>query len=168
MFAALLPPAAAIDQHADLGVAVDGAVLARHEKFKHQIAAAAIDDVLGLEEMAVHGGNLTLAADHDLFGIDHAAAGPQVGGQAVAHGEKEQPQLLEPALTIIGDVPAHRAAHDLAMRGGFHLIGRPVGEGRQDIAEGADEAIGREQDFIDVGTVHGRGSFARLGWQSMA
>jgi hypothetical protein len=37
----------------------------RSEQFQHQLAPTAIDDVLGLDDMAVHRRQLILARDHD-------------------------------------------------------------------------------------------------------
>ena len=79
---------------------------------RRQFAAAAIDDVLGLEVVAVHGRVLVLAADHRLLGVEHAAAFAQVRIVAVTHGEQEQPRAVEIAETVVGDVPAEIVADD--------------------------------------------------------
>ena len=53
--------------------------------------------------------------------------------------KQEQPEILEMALAVIGDVPAQPVGADIArVRGhaGAHLVRAPIGEWRQDVAEG--------------------------------
>ena len=107
----------AVGRHHDLRLAVDAAVGRRHEQLEHELAAAAVDDVLGLHHMPVHRRQLVLARDHDLFGVEHARAARQILGAAVAHGEQEQAEFVELALAVVGDVPAEARVED---------AGRPV------------------------------------------
>lgn len=146
--------------HRHVGVAVDAAILGRGEQFDDQVGAAAVDDVLGLDVVPVHRRELVLARDHDLLGIEHALALGQVAQRAVAGGEQEQAHLVEAALAVVGDVPAHAAVTDHRGLVGADLLGRPIGEGRQDVAEAADEGVAFGKDLVDFRAFHGAASFA--------
>ncbi len=90
-------------------------------------------------------------------GTNLGAATPvQIGLRAVAHGEEKEPQLAEPALAVVGDVPSEPVPDDPLDPGTArdHLIGRPVGEGRQQEAERADEVVRLPHDGIDLRALH--------------
>ena len=62
--------------------------------------------ILGLDGMAVHRRQLVFPRDHDLFGIEHAAALREVVRIAVARGEEKQAGGGEIAAAIIGHLRA--------------------------------------------------------------
>ena len=142
--------------HLHFALPVDVALRVGHEELQHQLAAAAIDDVLRLEVVAVHRADLVAARDHDLLGIELAAPLGQVAHQAVAHREQEQAELAELAAAVVGDVPAETRLQDSACLAAAlaKLLDAPIGEGRQQEAEGADEIVRLLHDPVDFGTFH--------------
>src|SRR5262249_38377133 len=88
---------------------------------------------------------------------EHAAPAGEIGRIAIAHREQEQPRPGEIALAEVGHVPAEPPGDDVwgfAWRAA-HLRRAPVGEGRHDIAELADECGPSAGDLLDPGAVHG-------------
>src|SRR5262249_29142556 len=127
-----------------------------HEQLEHQRAAAAVDDVLRLDVVAVHRGHLVSPGDHDLLGIKLAAPLGEVADDAAPDPEKEQPQPVELSLAVIPDFPPEPGFQNgagLALPL-LELIDAPIGEGRQEVAERADEIVRLLHDLIDFGTLH--------------
>ena len=120
--------AAAVDRKVVVEAAVRGGVI----ELEREHAAAAVDDILGFHDMAVHRRELVLARDHDLLGITHAAAAPEILLRTVADGEQEEAHLVEAPLAVVGDVPAEASADDAADQRALvdHLLRRPVCKGR--------------------------------------
>src|SRR5690606_37330430 len=86
------------------------------------------------------------------------AAALEVLGIAIARGEEKQSESGELALSIVRNIPAEtRIADGTCIRRGacLQFLGRPIGEGRHDIAEGADESVAFADDFVDFRTFHG-------------
>lgn len=107
--AGLKLPRDAIAQHGAAGRSIKTAIRRRTVKLDRHCGTAAIDNVFGLQLMAVHQADLILARNLQLFGVTHAPAAFQIFLSAIAQGEQEHPKCRKIALTVIGDVPPHAA-----------------------------------------------------------
>src|SRR5690606_39291207 len=76
----------------------------------------------------------------------------EVGGAPVARGKQEEAGPGEVAAAIVGDVPAQPRLHDPGKLASalLHLRRRQACEGRQRIAEGADELVRLADDGVDL------------------
>ena len=119
------------------------------------VAAATVDNILGLEPMEMVGGILALLQIQKLFRIDlgvflrHMAV-------AVADGDEGEAELVEISQTVVGDIPAQAAVPDFVV---FMALGLPFGGG--EMAERRQVAMilfahGFQlfQRGIDLGTFH--------------
>ena len=91
-------------------------------------AAAAVDDVLGLGEMEVHGQGLAILHDDGLLAVG-GADGPVVE-VAVSQREQHRAGLVKVAARVVGDVPAlSRADHVLGLvLALLPILGSPEGK----------------------------------------
>ena len=120
--------AVAVDSY--VGDLVDGLVGQAVVDADEHVAAAAVDDVLGLVPVEMVRGILAFLHVEQLFRIDLRIL-VRHGTISVANRDKRKTEVVKVALTIIRDIPAeHTVAHFIvfmALR--LPLLGREVTEG---------------------------------------
>ena len=108
-------------------------VICRIVEPDHEVASSAVDDVLGLGPVEMHGCDLIRVDNHDLLRIDLAPLASEVIGSAVTQGEEEKAKVVVVTLPKICDIPAQAIVDDLAnlQALGSPFLGAPIGKGRQ-------------------------------------
>ena len=122
--------AVAVDSH--VGDFVDGLVGQAVVDADEHVAAAAVDDVLGLVPVEMVRGILAFLHVEQLFRIDLRILVLH-GAIAVADGDEREANLVEITETVVRDVPAeHAVAHLVVFVAlGLPLLGRKIAERRQ-------------------------------------
>ena len=122
--------AVAVDGH--VGDLVDGLIGQAVVDADEHVAAAAVDDVLGLVPVEMVWGILPFLHVEQLLGVDLRILVLH-GAIAVADGDEREADLVEITETVVRDVPAeHAVAHLVVFVAlGLPLLGREAAERRQ-------------------------------------
>ena len=115
-----------------VGDFVDGLVGQAVVDADEHVAAAAVDDVLGLVPVEMVRGILAFLHVEQLFRIDLRILVLH-GAIAVADGDEREADLVEITETVVRDVPAEHAVADLIVfvSDGLPLFRRKIAERRQ-------------------------------------
>ena len=143
--------------HEHGGVVVDLLVRQTVVDPDQHVAAAPVDDVLGLVPVEVVGAVLPLLEIQQLFRVDLGILFRQ-GAAAVADRDERHADLVEVAEAVVGDVPAEQALAHLVVLVAKRppLVGRESAEGRQGEAVGPAHGLQLAQRAVDLGTFHRR------------
>ena len=133
-------------------------------KLDDEVAATAIDDILHLGPVEVHGRFLVLLDDHDLLGIRFLIDAVL----AISDGEQEETTVQEIARAEVGDVPTQHTLGDVTYT---IFIGLPVGQtpvspfGQYELT-GCQKCLCIADDLIDFASFHFCGNLWEL-WEFM-
>ena len=145
----------------DVGLIVNGLVGVGIVNTDQDVAAAPVDDVLGLVPMEMIGRILALLQVQELLRIDlgifllHLLMAVPDGNQGEAH-------LLKIAHAVVGDVPAQAAIPDFVIfvALGFPFFGSKMAEGGQIAVIFLTNRFQFLQSLVDLRPLHSHRSFA--------
>ena len=147
-------PAVGADAH--LGFVVNGFVGEGVVYPDQHIAAAPVDDILGLEPVEVVGGILALLQIQQLFRIDLGVLAVKAAA-AVADGDEGEAHFIKIAHAVIRNIPAQAAVPDLVILPAlfFPLLGRKMAKRRQIAVVPLAHGFQLPKGLIDLRTLHG-------------
>ena len=139
---------------------VDGLVLFGIVHANEYVAAAAVDDILGLEPVEVVGGILSFFQKQELFGVDLGVLVRKFA-VSVADGNEREAQFVEFSLTVVSDVPAEHAFADLVifMSLALPFVGSKAAERRQVAVIFFAHRFQLAKSLVDFRTLHGKSPF---------
>ena len=151
--------AVGIDGH--VGFIVDRLIGMGLVHLDQHIAAATVDDILGLEPVEMVGRILALLQGQQLLGVDLGVLVGH-GAVAVADGDEGEAELVEVAHAVVGDVPAqHAVTHFVVLvTDGLPLLGGKVAEGGQVAAVLFTHGFQFAQGAVNFGTLHKKSSLS--------